>query len=191
MRVIHLAYVLTVAAVTGLGSAWAVLGESIPFGVVRAGAWTASPRAFAPDPDPYARAILTQRTHLPLGVGEGLTLSAREDNTGSALTTACDYRITGQVPPSRGWSLSLALPNSSINSGPGGRTGFTDAEVTRGENGQLDIRLARQVRAGDWLPLPDIGAFRLVLRLYDTPVSGSASELLPRDLPAISREGCQ
>jgi hypothetical protein len=191
MRVTHLAYVLSLAATTGLGSAWAMLGESMPFSNVRAGAWVASPRAFAPDPDPYARAILTQRTHLPLGIGEGLAFAARQDSQGRALTTGCDYRITGIVPPSRGWSLGLSRLNNPLEAGPGDRISFTDAEVTRPENGTIDITLSQQVQPGDWLPLPDIGAFRVILRLYDTPVSGTASELTQRDLPAITRGACR
>lgn len=191
MRITHLAYVLTLAATTGLGSAWAVLGENMPFSNVRAGSWQASPRAFAPDPDPYARAILTQRTHLPLGIGEGLAFSARQDDTGRLLTSNCDYQVTGHVPPSRGWTLTLARPNNPLDAGPGDRISFTDAELTRPENRQVNVRLAQVVQAGDWLPLPDIGAFRLILRLYDTPVSGTASELAARDLPVIRRGTCR
>ena len=190
MRLIHLAYVLTLAAITGLGSAWAMLGEIMPFGQVLAGSWQATPRAFAPDPDPYARAILTQRTHLPLGIGEGLAFSANVDEQGRPLTTGCDYKITGTVPPSRGWTLTLARLNHPIEAGPGDRISFTDAEVTRKENGQINIALSQQVQPGDWLPLPDIGAFRVILRLYDTPVSGTASELKSQDLPLILPVAC-
>ncbi len=45
MRPLQLAYVLTLAAVSGLGSAYAMLGERIPFQRVLAGPWEASPRA--------------------------------------------------------------------------------------------------------------------------------------------------
>jgi hypothetical protein len=190
MRLFHLAYVLGLAAVTGLGSAWAVLGEHVPFNLVTVGPWTAAPRATAVDADPYARAIMAKRAYLPLGVGEGLAFSALTDSTGQRLDSACDYRIEGVVPAARGWSLSLARPGGPLAPGPADRISFTHAELTRGETGMIDIRLSRQVQPGDWLPLPDIGAMRLVLRLYDTPVSGTASELKPRDLPLIRLVGC-
>lgn len=190
MRLTHLAYVLALAATTGLGSAWAVLSERTPFHRVRAGPWETYPRAGAPDADPYARAAMTQRAHLPLGTGEGLALMAYGDDAGGALDSACDYVVTGVVPPARGWTLTLARVDAPLAATTGERLGFSDGEVTRDEAGRLTIRLSRQARAGDWLPLPDIGPFRLVLRLYDTPVSGTASELKARDLPAIRREGC-
>jgi hypothetical protein len=190
MRITHLACVLMLGAATGLGSAWAMLGERTPFGRVQAGPWEANLRAASPDPDPYARAIMTRRPHLPLGVGEGLAFTAQVDDRGEGLVTGCDYRISGLVPPSRGWTLALARAQEPLLAGPADRISFTDAELTRGENGRFDIRLSRQVQDGDWLPLPDIGNFRLVLRLYDTPVSGTAHELKAQDMPSITRVGC-
>jgi hypothetical protein len=191
MRPLQLAYVLALAAIVGLGSAWAALGERIPFGRVQAGPWETSPRAFAPEADAYARAIMTQRTHLPLGIGEGLALSAYVDGSGRRLSSACDYEVTGITPPSRGWTLTLARPNDPLPAGPGDRIGFTDAELTRNEQGAIRITISAAPTPGDWLPLPDIGPFRLMLRLYDTPVSGTARELLARDLPRIRRLGCR
>ncbi len=191
MRPLQLAYVLTLAAVSGLGSAYAMLGERIPFQRVLAGPWEASPRAHAPDADAYARAIMTQRTHLPLGIGEGLALTAFADGEGRRLTSDCDYQITGLTPPARGWTLTLARPNEPLRAGPGDRIAFADAELTRNEQGAVNITLSAQPAPGDWLPLPDIGPFRLVLRLYDTPVSGTARELTARDLPDVRRIGCR
>jgi hypothetical protein len=190
MHPLQLGYVLALAAGVGLGSAWATLGERIPFQKVRAGPWETNPRAYAPDADAYARAIMTQRTHLPLGIGEGLSLSAYVDDEGRRLVSRCAYEIVGSPPPSRGWTLTLALPNDPISAGPGDRIGFSDAELTRSEQGVARITLSSSPSPGDWLPLPDIGPFRLILRLYDTPVSGTARELQARDLPAIRRTGC-
>ncbi|MGL4729475.1 MAG: DUF1214 domain-containing protein [Bosea sp. (in: a-proteobacteria)] len=191
MRVVELGYVLALAAIVGLGSAWATLGERIPFQKVQAGPWETSPRAYAPDADAYARAIMTQRTHLPLGLGEGLSLTAYADDAGRRLDSSCDYEISGTVPPSRGWTLTLARSNDPISAGPADRIGYSDAELTRNEQGAVKITLSQTPAPGDWLPLPDIGAFRVLLRLYDTPVSGTARELQARDLPQIRRVGCQ
>lgn len=190
MRLLHLAYILALGAVTGLGSAWSMVGERLPFQRMRAGVWEAYPRLGAPDSDPYARAAMTQRTHLPLGLGEGLAFSAREDESGEALNSRCAYTLAGFVPPSRGWTLSLARLDGPLVAAPGDRIGFSDAELTRTEDGAFTLHLSRSATAGDWLPLPDIGAFRIVLRLYDTPVSGTASELRAGDLPGLKRGAC-
>lgn len=190
MRSLQIIYVLALAAVTGLGTASHALRSQPPLGLVQIGAWTVWPRIGSRDIDPYARAVLARGVHLPLGLGEGLTLIANRDQTGSGLSASCRYAISGAVPTARGWTLTLSdesgqsLPNSKQ------RTGFSDAEVTRRENGQLAIGLSNEALSGDWLPLPKSGAFTLVLRLYDTPVSGTASELSAGQLPRIEQVSC-
>jgi hypothetical protein len=52
------------------------------------------------------------------------------------------------------------------------------------------IAVSREARAGNWLPLGEAPHFALVLRLYDTAVSGSGSVLEAAALPRIQRERC-
>jgi hypothetical protein len=191
MRSLQIIYVLVLAAVTGLGTASHALRGQPPLGKVQIGAWTVWPRIGSRDIDPYARAVLARGAHLPLGLGEGLTLVADRDQNGRGLDAACRYRISGILPPARGWTLTLSDKDGQALPEGRTRTGFSDAEVTRSEDGQLAMVLAQDARPGDWLPLPESGAFTLVLRLYDTPVSGTASELSARQLPTVERQGCR
>jgi hypothetical protein len=190
MRSLQIIYVLVLAALTGLGTASHALRGQPPLGKVQIGAWTVWPRIGSRDIDPYARAVLARGAHLPLGLGEGLTLIADRDQDGRSLDASCRYRVTGLVPPARGWTLTLSDRDGQVAGAGTTRSGFSDAEVTRSEDGQLAIALAQGARSGDWLPLPESGAFTLVLRLYDTPVSGTAAELSARQLPRIERLGC-
>ena len=50
--------------------------------------------------------------------------------------------------------------------------------------------LSRDPLPGNWLRMPENGPFRLVLRLYDTPVAAGTAALDPRTLPAIERLDC-
>jgi hypothetical protein len=70
------------------------------------------------------------------------------------------------------------------------RTGFTSAEVLRDEAGRISINVAPTLVSGDWLPAPARGQFQLVLRLYDSPVAGSATALDRAALPTLIRTGC-
>jgi hypothetical protein len=188
LRVLDLAYVLFLGAFLGLGSAYAALGGRFPFEAVHVGAWSAWPKTGSQSIDPYARGILARGAYLPLGVGEGLALVATSDDEGRALDGSCRYALTGSVPPTRGWTLNVISPGWPQTSDD--RSGFSDAEIIREESGRLAITLSDIVAGGNWLPLPAKSRFSLVLRLYDTPVSSTARELVRDMVPAIRRLGC-
>ena len=188
MRVRDLAYVLFLGAFLGLGSAYAALGGRFPFEAVHVGAWTAWPKTGSQSIDPYARGILARGAYLPLGVGEGLALVATSDDEGRTLDGSCRYTLTGSVPPTRGWTLNVMSP--APQAGADERTGFSDAAIVREESGRMVVTLSAAVAGGNWLPVPAKSRFSLVLRLYDTPVSSTARELVREMVPAITRLGC-
>jgi hypothetical protein len=190
LRVLHLAYVIALGAGLGLASAhFAVAGRPL-LGMVEIGAWQAWPRSGGRDIDPYMRAYLARGVHLPLGTGEGLELIAERDQDGRALDGRCRYRLSGEVPTTRGWTLSATDGDGRSFRLPLDRSGFTDAEVVRKENGSLQIAAAAWPQAGDWLPLPTSGRFQFRLRLYDTPIATQAGETRPESLPRIERIEC-
>jgi hypothetical protein len=188
LRVRDLAYVLFLGAFLGLGSAYAALGGRFPFEAVQVGAWSAWPKTGSQSIDPYARGILARGAYLPLGVGEGLALVAISDDEGRTLDGGCRYAMTGSVPPTRGWTLNIVSPSAPATDDD--RTGFSDATIVREESGRMVITLSAAVSGGNWLPVPAKSQFTLVLRLYDTPVSSTARELVRDMVPAIKRLGC-
>jgi hypothetical protein len=191
VRVLTLAYVLTLGATLGFASAhYAVAGRPI-FGKVEIGAWTSWPRSGGREIDPYMRAYLARGVHLPLGAGEGLELIADRDDAGRPLEGHCRYLVSGVTPPTRGWTLAVSDRDGHPFSLPLARAGFSDAEIVRDESGGMRIIAAATTEAGNWLPLPAGGPFQFRLRLYDTPISSHAAELRPEALPRIARTDCR
>jgi hypothetical protein len=193
-----IAGVIALGIAGGFGSAWHMLTRADPPGAIRAGVWITWPRQGAMDADPYSRAVIARQGLLPLGLGEGLALFARHDDAGDALDGRCRYRLSGRLPPARAWTLTLTdrsgrLPLLEADSGrnpPWPRTGFTSAEVLRDEAGRIAVTVSPMLSSGDWLPSPSRGTFQLVLRLYDTPVAGSATALDNAALPTLVKTGC-
>lgn len=181
-------YAIALGLGLGLGSASFATKEAYPLGGVKAGPWTAWPRIGARDADPYVKAIDARTATIPLALGEGLMITATRDGTGQPLEARCTYRVGGNVPTARAWTLTVYDQAGRLASG--GRSGFTSAEILREMDGSFGMALSRGAQPGNWLPLPAAGRVTLVLRLYDTPASSTASALDPRALPAITRLDC-
>jgi hypothetical protein len=186
---IHLAIAIGIAIVVGLGSAALVLDRERLFGAVTRGAWTAWPDSGSPDADPYSEAMLARTGEVPLGAGEGLAFTADEDSDGRRLSGACRYRITGQTPPARLWTLTVHDGDGHLMENAAGRTAFHSREVLRREDGSFAVAVSRTPEPGNWLPVTTDGRIRLILRLYDTPLAGGAA-IGDIAMPAIERTGC-
>lgn len=166
-----------------------MVSRASPFGAVAAGPWKAWPKLGSRDVDPYALAIRARTADVPLGIGEGLMLDANADEMGRPLEAACAYSVEGATPSARYWTLTLtdtagAPVRTSLD-----RSGFTSREVLRDPSGSVSVVLSRDAAPGNWLRMPESGRVALVLRLYDTPLSG-ASGLDPASLPRIRLLGC-
>ncbi|MGO4572830.1 DUF1214 domain-containing protein [Microvirga sp. 2TAF3] len=182
-------YAFLLALGLGIGSAYAVLKGKPPFGGRHLGPWVTWPKLGSADADPYMRAIAARRGEIPLGIGEGLALTATADSEGRKLDSACSYRIGSATPAARWWTLTLydeagQLPPSEL-----GRSGFTSSEIIRNADNGFSVDLSRSLSAGNWLQLPASGAFSVVLRLYDLP-GAAGMNLGSEDVPTIERLGC-
>lgn len=181
---------LAIGAVTGLGGTWFATSTGAGFNALRAGPWVSHPRNGAIDADPYARAVVARSGEIPLGLGEGLAFTAGRDSTGQPLVGSCSYRIIGRVPPTRYWTVTVHAPDGALIANEAGRFGFTSGELVRRADGLVAIAVSRDVQPGNWLPTGDARRFQLALRLYDTPVSGTANALDAASLPRIERDRC-
>lgn len=189
-QVLLVVYATTIALTLGLGSTSIVTRGRYPLGGVRAGPWTAWPKVGARDADPYVRAVDARSGAIPLAVGEGLMLTADSDEAGRPLVPGCRYRIGGETPTARAWTLTVYDAAGRLVPTETGRSGFTSAEILREANGSFAISLARSAQPGNWLPLPETERANLVLRLYDTPASTASAALDARSLPSITRAEC-
>jgi hypothetical protein len=184
-------YAAGLGLVLGVGSVFWLMRSDYPFGAVSVGPWKAWPRVGSPDADPYARAMVTRRAEIPLAIGEGLALTAIADSSGGRLDSRCTYRIAGTTPPARLWTLTLYDAERSLIATDLGRYGLTSMEVLRASDGRFEILLSRDLRAGNWLQLPQHGEFSLALRLYETPAAIGSGALDGSTLPAIDRIACE
>jgi hypothetical protein len=167
-----------------------VLDRGIGFDTARAGPWLGQPKSGTMDIDPYANAIIARTAELPLGSAEGLSFIARTDSQGVPLQPECDYTVSGTVPPTRYWTLTLVSPKGFIIDNRAKRFGFTSAEVVRAADGTFAITVARTARPGNWLPVGDAKHYALMLRLYDTLLDFGTTKVGGGALPKIQRGRC-
>ena len=70
------------------------------------------------------------------------------------------------------------------------RPGFHSREILRNADGSFDITISPEVQPGNWLPIARVDRFKLMLRLYDTPLT-TGSQLANLVMPQIVRDGCK
>ena len=173
----------------GLWSAWLAVRSPAPVDTISLGAWQAWPNAGTPDADPYSRARLARTGEIPLGSGEGLALLALTDDAGDALTASCDYKIAGQTPSARLWTVSLENRDGNVVEERDGVAALGSDTLLRQSDGSFEIALSERPQSGNWLSTQDAGHFRVVIRLYDT-TARTGTELTTLVMPRITRDRC-
>nr|WP_210259431.1 DUF1214 domain-containing protein [Agrobacterium sp. a22-2] len=184
------AVTLIIAFGGGILSTLSALNASAGFGAIELGGWRAFPLVQTIDADPYAKSHRAKAGRLLYGSAEGLVFTAASDGQNRRLNGTCRYRLSGLPPLSRFWTLYAAgldgLPLKPTPDRPGALNSLT---VLRAEDGSFDIEISATARPGNWLALPDTGAFVLTLTLLDTPAAGS-SGLVDLAMPKIENIGC-
>jgi len=186
-------FVVALAALIGISSAYLIIEREEPLDAVTIGPWHAYPKAGTADADPYSVAIYTRGAVIPLASGEGLALVAREDSNKRRLDPTCIYRIAGQTPSARLWTLTAVDGHGRLVETLPGRTNLASDMLLRKPDGTFEIMAARRPHSGNWLPLAANAkvsdGLRFVLRLYDAPVTTGAA-LDGVSMPVIDRQGC-
>ncbi|WP_305988777.1 DUF1214 domain-containing protein [Roseibium sp. MMSF_3544] len=188
-----LSIILVSAALIGISSAYLMIEREQPLNAVTIGSWRAYPKAGTSEADPYSVAIYTRGAVIPLASGEGLAMVAREDDRGHLLDPTCIYRISGQTPAARLWTLTVTDGNGRLVETLPGRVHLDSQNLLRETDGTFVINAASRPHSGNWLPLAASAnasdGLRFVLRLYDAPVTTGAA-LDGVSLPVIERQGC-
>ncbi|MTH95574.1 DUF1214 domain-containing protein [Roseibium sp. RKSG952] len=179
--------------VAGIGSAYLAIARERPLHSVSIGPWQAYPLAGTAQADPYSVAIYSRGAIIPLANGEGLALTARTDSSGRTLDPACQYRIAGDTPRARLWTLTATDSHGKLVPARAGRTHLSSRGLLRRPNGDFVITAARSAQPSNWLPLAasprDTDGLQFTFRLYDAPVTTGAA-LEGVTMPAIQRLGC-
>ncbi|MCV6546076.1 MAG: DUF1214 domain-containing protein [Cohaesibacter sp.] len=181
---------VVIAAGLGLSSAYMAINHAQKIDLYQIGPWMAWPEATSPKSDPYTQALQAREGELLLGAGEGLSFEANHDDDGTPLDGACQYRVSGEQLPARLWTLSLVDETGHFIDNPSSRYGFHSQALLRHSGDAFDIQIGPQALSGNWLQSPSQGKFRLLLRLYDTPLT-SGGTLADITLPSIRWESCR
>jgi len=186
--VFYLLMMFAVALGVGFGLSYYALTDGRLFGVAQAGPWHAWPDVGSSAPNPYTRAHLARTAQFELGQAEGLQFTATTDSDGQPLSRDCSYRLDGNTPLASFWTL-VALDDTGTNiAARDVAPSLRSSDVTRGNDGALQINVGTRLMPGTWLELAGTGPFQLVLRLYDTAVfSGLSSN---ETMPSITRGDC-
>ena len=177
------------AVVGGLGSSWYMIEKGSALTTMRSGPWVAWKSAGRADADPYTRAHFLRRGMLPVSSSLAHTYQASTDSDGKWLYSSCDYLIEGDEPKAAFWSLAVFDERGQLIPNPGERYAFNSANIMRGATGQLEIRLARNARPGNWLPTGGAGRIALVFTLEE-PRTGLDDQRAAQ-MPAIRRLACR
>jgi hypothetical protein len=186
---LDIAVAVLIATMLGFFSAWYAIDRGLVFGRITVGGWTAWPNAGSESADPYSIAMLARTGEVPLGAGEGIAFTAETDKTGRPLTGRCEYRILGQTPGARLWTLAVYDDAGHLMTNAAHRQAFHSREILRRPDGSLEIAVSTGVKPGNWLPIGPVERFTLVLRLYDTPVT-TGSQIAGLTMPEIVAERC-
>jgi hypothetical protein len=187
-------FLVAIALIVAFGgailSAQSMLTASVGFGAIEVGGWWAFPAAQTIDADPYAKAHRAKAGRLLYGSAEGLQFTALRDSKGLALTGTCSYRLFGRTPVSRLWTLYAAdSAGVPLSAGAELPVAKNSQRILRQRDGTFEIAISRTAKPGNWLALPDTGAFQLVLTLLDTPAAASTG-LSGLDMPVVEQTGC-
>lgn len=183
-------FALAVAVAIGLGGTYLALTRGASFGALTVGSWTAWPKTGTADADPYARASIARTGQLPVALGDGVSFTARADDTGKPLDGRCDVVLVGVTPAARFWTLTLYNPEGELAANSIGRHGFTSQEIVREADGRFEIVVAPRAQPGNWLPTGGIEHYVLILRLYDTAVGVSTRAGREVPMPSIVTRNC-
>ncbi len=173
----------------GVTAWWAVETDN-GFGSVNIGEWISWPLAGSVDADPYTKARVAKDGSVPLGAAEGLAFHRATDQFGKPLKRECHYAISGSTPPARMWTLSVQDENKhDVPATRGGIGVLFSRTILRAQDGTFVINIGNAPAPDNWLSISGSGPMRLVIRLYDTPITSSAGLVEPV-MPKLINKGC-
>ncbi|TDH38834.1 DUF1214 domain-containing protein [Pseudohoeflea suaedae] len=186
-------YVLLSLSIAFGGGTWAsirILKATSGFGAITVGPWQAFPELQTADADPYARAHRADDGRLLFGRAEGLVFTAARDSDGRALSALCSYRLDGQTPPARFWTLRVTnRAGTPVAPQPTTPRSLQSWRLLQDNDGTFHATIGGRPHPGNWISMTGGGDVKFVLTLLDTPTAASVS-LGEVHLPDITREAC-
>lgn len=187
---VQILFVLAIGIGVGAVTAWFSIQRSHGIGAINIGVWTAWPFAGGSEADPYTVARVISDSAVPLGAAEGLAFETQHDDDGEPLRLECAYRLEGTTPPARLWTLTpYRLDNRPIESLGEMPVHASSHGLLWFPDGTFHLTVGGPPAPGNWIAARGEGRYRLVMRLYDTPIT-SSSGLVDPVMPRVIALGC-
>lgn len=181
---------LLAGAVLGLGLTWATvfrgtLGTSSD---IRNGPWRTDLSIGSKASGAYMRASVAVHGLLALNRSETLYFTAITDSAGNAFDPACTYRVTGNDPRARWWSITAYAADDYLIPNPAGIYSVSKNSVRHDAAGHFSATVSRSAAPVNWIPVDD-GGFSLTIRFYN-PDPSVVADPAHADLPTIEKVHC-
>lgn len=190
---INLIIFCLIAAGTALALNRQMIETGTEFTTRHYGSWVTWTAAARDDADPYTRAHFIRKGALPISTATARTYEARTDEAGDALRSSCDYAIEGTGPSAVWWSLAVYTSKGRLIDNPAHRYNFASDTVMRDPDNSYRIILARQARAGNWLPTMRSNRLSVVLRVHQPRYAALPGQEpdVESELPTIKKLDCR
>ncbi len=154
------------------------------------GAWRTDPTTGSAAAGLYHKARIATFGLWALTSEEVVYFTASTDSAGEPLRRSCTYRIEGQDPDTRWWSVT-AYRDDHFIANPLNRYSFSRTTVQRNPAGAWSIRASAKEQPANWLPLGDRdGQMVFSLRCYN-PSDALRQNPGSATLPRIVKETCE
>jgi hypothetical protein len=170
-----------VAFVVGTASAGYAVSHWMELAGQRSGPWQRLAIIGQANVDPYTRALEHISKQLQIGGAEGHIYSAGTDSAGQELDAACAYKITGDIPAARLFTLRVETAEGQLIAAKAPLPSAIHSDQMLFSGTQFTINIGSVAQADNWLALQASGPFRFVMTYYDVAVinddTGNATRL--------------
>lgn len=181
--------IVIAAAITGALSTKPLLFWLMEQRAVHNGPWRTSASTGSVSANPWERATVALAGLYALTPQEAVYFTAFRDSHDEPLRGGACYRVQGQPPPSRWWSLTVYGEDHYLVPNAQNLYARHASNLPAQADGGFVIDLAARPSAERGLPIPQDGPFSLTLRVYN-PAPAVLAQLATVPLPTITREPC-
>lgn len=180
---------LILAFAAGTASAGYALTNWLKLAGQHSGPWQRLSMLGTANADPYSRAFEHLSRQLPMGGAEGQIYAALKDDNNQPLDFKCDYRVEGDIPAVRLFTLHAETLGGQWIEAKAPLPSAVHSDQMLFYSGTFAINVGVAVQPENWLALGASGPFALVLTYYDVAVinddTGNATSL-----PRIKKGSC-
>jgi hypothetical protein len=158
----------------------------LPPKTIQVGPWSADPLMGTGSSNIFVRARTALTILVAIRQSEFVYYFTSQDSAGRPLNNRCDYQLRGARPQAQWWSIVAYNRGGFIDANPSKRYSVNANDMPANE---VDVIVAREGSAANWLAAPTSGEFNLVMRLY-IPDETLRGDLRRAILPSIERGRC-